>query len=335
MVKGWSGGKRGWVRRGLRLGALLLAVLAVALALLAFIPLRAAPLAYRPLPAMTFAQTVAAVEERIRLAPEEIRPECRGQMLQHGRPTERVFVLMHGLSNCPAQFRRFGELLYRRGHNVVIPRLPYHGQRDRLTEEWKLLSAQQMLDSANNAVDVARNLGRKVTVVGLSVNGTVAAWLAQNRADVDRVVLIAPLLAPSGVPEAAITPLSRLVYRLPNRFMWWDPVKKAAAGGDNAYPRFPTHAIAQVLRISGEVLEQAASEAPRVRSILVVTTAVDTTISAPLVAALARRWRDHGGQVRTYEFPAAEHVGHDCIDPSQPDQKVGLVYPRLLSLLGA
>jgi pimeloyl-ACP methyl ester carboxylesterase len=181
---------------------------------------------------------------------------------------------------------------------------------------------------------VARNLGEKVTVIGLSINATVAGWLAQNRPDVDQAVLLAPFLAPRGVPGAALAPLSRLIHRLPNRFLWWDPVKKAAGGGENAYPRFPTHAIAQVLRISSEVLDQAERSGPACGGVLTVTTAADETVNNELTTELLRHWERHApGKVRRYEFPAELGVGHDFIDPSQPYAKVETVYPKLLELI--
>src|SRR4051812_20493780 len=106
-----------WLRRILVGAGAVVGVMALILGGLAYIPMGEKPLAYHPLPEMTYAQTVAAVRERIRIVPPEIRGECRGMMLEHGHVTERAFVLMHGLSNCPVQFRRFGEQLYRRGYN--------------------------------------------------------------------------------------------------------------------------------------------------------------------------------------------------------------------------
>ena len=95
-----------------------------------------------------------------------------------------------------------------------------------MTDKLGAFTAQAMLDSAGEAVTLARGLGRRVTVAGLSINGTTAAWIAQNRADVDRVVLLAPFIAPFGLPQWAISPLSNLLVRLPNAFFWWDSTKK-------------------------------------------------------------------------------------------------------------
>jgi carboxylesterase len=323
------------LRRILAWGAAILGALALILAGLAYIPVGEKPLAYHPLPHLTYAQTVAAVRERIRMVSPEIRGECRGMMLEHGRVTERAFVLMHGLSNCPAQFRRFGELLYRRGYNVVILRLPFHGERNKLTRDWERLTAQMMLDAANNAVDVAGHLGKRVTVIGLSVNAVVGAWLAQNRADLDEVALFAPFLAPKWFRSPQVGPMGRLILRLPNRFLWWDEQKKANLGG-TAYPRYPSHAIGQVMRISAEVLDQAALAPPECARILLVTTACDEAANAHLTDLLMTRWRRRAPEkLRAYEFPRELNVGHDFIDPTQPYQRIDVVYPKLLSLLGA
>jgi pimeloyl-ACP methyl ester carboxylesterase len=324
--------KHRW-RRALRVLAAVLLAGVGGLLLLAYWPLPHPSLTDAPEPRPTFAQAVAALTAEARQTPQSIQPECRPELLHHGHPTAQVFVLLHGLSNCPAQFHAFGKLLYQRGANVVIPRLPYHGERDRMTEAWQALAARMMLDSANRAIDQARGLGERVTVIGISINGTVAAWLAQNRADVDEAVLLAPFLAPKGLPEALVLPAARLIHRLPNRFLWWDPKQKAQMGG-HAYPRFPTHVIAEVMDLGDAVLEASKTAPPKCGSILVVTTAADKTASLPLVRRLVERWRRHRPEaVRVYEFPASQRFDHDFIDPESPTQQVAMVYPKLLELL--
>lgn len=306
-----------------------------AILLLAFWPMQRLSLAYTPLPRLSFHKAVEQLEQADRDASPGLQAECGTQLLHHGHPTERVFVLLHGLSNCPAQFRALGELLFQRGANVVIPRLPFHGEKDRMTEDWKGITAQMMLDTANQAVDRAHSLGRRVTVSGISVNATIAAWLAQERPDIDQVVLLAPFLAPKDLPDWALGPAARLIQRLPNRFFWWDRKKKAGDLRGHAYPRFPSHAVAQTMRVSRELLEAARTRAPRCRSLLVVTTASDESASPSLTRMLVSRWRRLRPEAaRTYEFPREERIDHDFIDPSSATQRVDLVYPRLLALLG-
>jgi carboxylesterase len=322
------------LRRGLRGLAAAAASLIALLLLLAYWPEPPVPEAHRPPVPASYAETVARLQAGLGQASPEIEPACQDGLLLHGHRTERVFVLMHGFTNCPAQFRQFGELLFRRGHNVLIPRLPFHGERDRLTNDPARLTAPALLRAANEAVDHARSLGRRVTVVGLSINGTVAVSLAVHRDDLDQVVLLAPFLAPVGTPEWAVAPVARLVGRLPNSWQWWDPKTKDRGGNGYSYPRFSTHALAEVLRLSAEVLDQARASGPRCGSVLVVTTGADRNADAALTRTLVARWRRRRPEaVRTYEFPAAEHVDHDFIDPTSAVQRISLVYPKLLSLL--
>ncbi len=265
----------------------------------------------------------------------EVSEECRGRVFDHGRKTPVVVVLMHGLTNCPKQFAVFGELAFERGANVIIPRTPYHGYADRMTKDLALLDAQSMLDVANRAVDLARGLGERVVVVGLSVNGVTAGWLAQNRSDVDQAVLMSPFFAPHGVAERWVGPLARTLYRLPNLFPWWDPVaKERLEGSDVSYPRFSTHAIAQVMRMGLDVFRDANRESPAAGRITVVTSGADTAISAGAVEEVVEIWREGGATVDEKRFPKDLGVPHDSIDPLQPGAQTDVVYPVLLDLIG-
>ncbi|MEI8313330.1 MAG: alpha/beta fold hydrolase, partial [Verrucomicrobiota bacterium] len=253
----------------------------------------------------------------------------------HEAPTEHVYVLLHGLTNSPEQFDKLGRILFERGHNVVIPRTPGHGDADLMTDALSVFTAKAMLDYANLAITLARPLGRHLTVAGLSINGATTAWVAQNRGDVDRAVLLAPFFAPRGLPQFAIRPLSRLLIRLPNVFLWWDPVHKDQFFADShAYPRFSTRSIGETMWLGAAVFDESKKSTPACGSILIVTTASDLAASNAATARLAANWLEHRpGSVAAYEFPASENVPHDFIDPSQSDQRVDIVYPRLIEML--
>lgn len=309
-------------------------MLVVLLIAMAYIPMPAPSLRFIRASPRGYSQVVAEIETENRQASPSILPECASTLLLHGRKTERVYVLLHGFSNCPGQFRAFGEQLHAGGANVYLPRLPLHGEKDRMTTALRDLKPEQMIDAVSRAVDVAHGLGRRVTVVGLSVSATAAAWVGQHRSDVDQVVLLAPFLAPKGVPGWGLAPVMRLTLRLPNRFLWWDSARKSEDFHGRAYPRFPTHAVAQMMRIGDVVLSQAASEPPACRKLLFVLTEVDATASLPLARHLADQWeRRRPGSVVTYEFPASENVNHDFIDPAHPHANTAHVYPKLLALL--
>jgi pimeloyl-ACP methyl ester carboxylesterase len=321
------------VRRILLIGS---ALGAGALLLVLFLPVSHKPFVYHPsVKLLPYDEAVREIQALIAGSPANVRPECAIQLLEHGRPTEQVFVLMHGLSNCPAQFAELGRLLFERGHNVVIPRIPYHGEQDRLATDWARLTAGEMLDAGNQAVDLARSLGNKITAAGLSINGATVAWMAQNRSDLDRAVLLAPFLAPAGLPDWTLTSIERLLLRLPNMFFWWDPkLKENLQGPPYAYPRFPTRVIGETMLLGREVLRESRSQSPRSASILIVTSASDTAANNRVTSELVANWqRLRQGGIETFEFPAADKVPHDFIDPNQPNQKTALVYPKIIELL--
>jgi carboxylesterase len=124
----------------------------------------------------------------------ELNPVCHSILLTHGQRTERAVVFFHGYTNCPEQFRQLGQVFFELGYNGLIARLPRHGLADRKVENLLHLKAEELRDCADTSVDIACGLGRKVYVDGLSAGGMLSAWIAQNRSEVTRVMLIAPAL---------------------------------------------------------------------------------------------------------------------------------------------
>lgn len=274
------------------------------------------------------------MDDLVRATPSSVREACHPLLLEHGRPTEKVFVLLHGLSNCPAQYAVLARELFDRGHNVVVPRIPYHGEIDLMSSEWGKMTAEGMLESANEAVWIARGLGGRVIVAGLSVNGVTAAWMAQNRSDLDRVVLLAPFFAPAGLPEWGTKPLARLLLRLPNVFLWWNfQLRQDLPRPPYAYPRFPTRAIGETMWLGAEVVREARAAPPQTNDIVVITTASDVAADNTATARLVREWQRHNPSVIAFEIPLELAVPHDMIDPHQLDQRTDLVYPHLIKLL--
>jgi len=243
-------------------------------------------------------------------------------------------VLLHGLTNCPEQFRVLGERLYQRGANVYIPRLPEHGLADRMTTALARLDARAMCRATDEAVDIGCGLGDSVIVVGLSIGGVMAAWAAQERADVTRAVPIAPLHGLARAPGALTGPAMNLLLLLPNQFVWWDEVAKAEVRGPkHVYPRFSTRATGETVLLGASLEAEARRAPPAAHSIVVITVGGDVAVDNPAVARLAQVWRSHGARVTTYEFPAALHLNHDIIDPEQVGGNPALVYPVLLDLI--
>ena len=255
-------------------------------------------------------------------------------VLTHGYQTERVFVLLHGLTNAPRQFRELGGKLFATGANVVIPRLAHHGLADRMTDAHAAMTAQDLIDYAQYGVDLAQGLGRNVTVVGLSVSGISAAWLAQNRDDIDEVFLLAPFFAPAVIPDPLTPAFASALTRLPNRMMWWDPrVRENLPGPPYNYPRFPTRALGEALRLG---LNTAQSDRKlRVDKLGVILTEKDRAVNNARTHRLVEQWRTASPdtEIFLHEFPASENIPHDFIDPLQPDARTDKVNDLLVEWL--
>jgi len=325
-----------WWKKIVLLICLLILAFVGFLAWLAFSPQHLPPLVLESNPMENFAEAASKVEALKALAAPDVLPECHATVFDHGKKTERVYVLMHGLTNCPAQFTEFAKLLHATGANVLIPRLPYHGYIEDLDYRQQEMTAQGMLDGAGFAVDLAHGYGEKITLVGLSVNGTTVAWLAQMRDDVDTAMIIAPFFAPAGVPSRWVAPLSRVITRLPNRLIWWDPVAQTDIDRPaHAYARFATHPIAAVMQLGRDVFKRAESGVPpKAKRIIFVTSEADIAINLDLVDELAADWEKSApGRMTHHIFPAAANIPHDCIDPAQTGADLAFVYPRLLSWL--
>jgi alpha-beta hydrolase superfamily lysophospholipase len=316
-----------------RILAVLLALLALA-AVVLLRPVGTGRFPSHPHPATGYVDALRRAAAVAARDDASIAPECRTLLLAHGARAARAVVLLHGLTNCPEQFRALGESLYARGANVYVPRLPEHGYADRMTTALARLGARAMCQATDEAVDIGCGLGDSVIVVGLSIGGVMAAWAAQERAEVIRAVPIAPLHGFAQAPGALTGPAMNLLLALPNQFVWWNGREKAGLRGPKqVYPRFSTRSAAETVLLGASVEAEARRAPPAARSIVIITVGGDIAVDNAAVARLARVWRSHGAPVTTYEFPAALHLNHDIIDAGQIGGNPALVYPVLLDLI--
>src|SRR5262245_57149729 len=312
-----------------------LALLVIAFAWLTS-PLPRHGLVADPHPAGSYGEALRMIDSLRAAESSAISHECGTRLLTHGGPTRHVVVLLHGLTNCPAQFDSLGRIAFARGANVLIPRLPGHGFADRMTDALARADAVELRAFTDRVLDAAQGLGDSVTVAGLSVGGALTAWAAQERADVDRAVLIAPML---GVAKArgGWTPIvARLAGVLPNTFIWWDSRRKQELPGPrHVYPRFATRSVAATLRLGWLACEEAHKKAPVCRSLVMVTVGGDLAVDNGLCADMAAAWHRAGSQDGvTYEFPAALRLNHDVVDPEQQGANPSITYPVLSRFIG-
>src|SRR5690348_11177084 len=140
-----------------------------------FLPLTPRGLGSHPHPARNYAAALDSVAALGRADGPDIAKECRSALYEHGRRVGNVVLVFHGLTNCPAQFDSLARIAYARGANVYVPRLPRHGFANRMTDELGKSDARELVQFADRACDAASGLGDTLTVVGLSVGGTLAA----------------------------------------------------------------------------------------------------------------------------------------------------------------
>jgi alpha-beta hydrolase superfamily lysophospholipase len=274
------------------------------------------------------------IEQLRSLDDDSIHPLSRTRHWTHGEKTSRAVLYLHGYTDSIQQFSQLGEMFYKRGFNVFAPRLPYHGYKDRLNHEHCRLTAPEMLEWANAATDIARGLGDCVTVMGLSLGGVLATWVAEQRGDVDRVLIIAPAFGTSMIPRSLTTPAASIAKRLPNRFIWWDPRVREQAGFEYTYPRFSTHTLAQAFLLGGQLLEQARAQPPAARSVWMITNANDFVVSNAICGEFVKAWHSHAtNQAHTYQYPRPLGIPHDIMDPADPGVKPEVVYPPLINIV--
>ena len=257
----------------------------------------------------------------------------RTLLLLHGEVRPRAVLLFHGFTSSPKQFQRYARALFERGHNVIVPRLPHHGRQDRLTEALSGITQERLRAFSSESLDAARTLGERVTVAGFSAGGTLALGLAQ-REEFDRAVAIAPFFGAAVIPRPLMNGICTLLLRLPNRFLWWDPVRRERQMPEHGYPRYPTHALARLYRFSRDIVDGAATAPPKAREVIVVMNAGEASVSNAATRDLVARWRRTGAHVEQRVLRAMP-PSHDIIEPERRGDLAERVFPAILDAIDA
>ena len=319
------------LKRSLAIWVLLIAGLVAALV---FLPVSTDGLGPNPDPTATYEAAMARFDADKASETTPLNPLCSPQLLGHGSRTDKVVVLIHGVSSCPQAFVDFAPLLFERGHNVLVMRLPQNGFADRATDALGDMTAEELAEFGDTSVDIATGLGEEVVVLGISAGGTVASWAAQNRADVDRAVLLAPFLGLSGFGTAFNKVLMRAMLLLPDFPIWKDPaLREDFVGMPHAYQLQSTRGTGEIMRLALAVFRQAMAGAPAAGSIAVVTNDADTAVSNEVTDDLVAIWRDAGADPTTYVFAADHGLGHELIDPLEPGADPALTYPVIIDII--
>ena len=100
-------------------------------------------------------------------------------------------LLIHGFTGQPFTMRPLAQAFFAEGFRVELPRLPGHGTSVEDLEsyrfaDWKALVEERYLDLQQSC--------EHVVVVGLSMGGTLACWLAEHHREIAGLILINPLI---------------------------------------------------------------------------------------------------------------------------------------------
>lgn len=309
-------------------GLAALAIIAGALILTATVSPRTSDLASHAQAMSTYESAAAAISRRQQADALVAARRAQSIFLGHGGRTPTAVLLLHGYTNSPEQFDSLARMLYREGDNVYVPRLPHHAELVHGSAALSRLTAEDLRAAADSAVDVVEGLGDTVVVVGLSLGGTMAEWIAQYRRGARRVIMVAPLMGLAHVPVTLDVPLMNLAIRLPN--------VKRVDESDSEPDRtlgWSSHSVGQILRFGLAVERASVDTTPANGEMDVLLNGHDHTISAHPVFAVDRHWRAHGATVHEYEISANLLLPHDVIDPRQPVRRLDVVYPVLEDLI--
>jgi pimeloyl-ACP methyl ester carboxylesterase len=317
-----------WLRILIWLGIALLAILAILL-MIGLWPAPTRGLQPDPNPTASHDEAVARFNEVVENEKQGVKESGQSILMTHGAPTDDVYVLVHGVTNAPREFQEFGKMLHEQGANVLLMRMPHHGMKSSDIRELGKLTPQQLREYADTAIDIAAGLGDNVTVIGLSGGATVASWMAQNREEVDRAVLISPFIGILQVPSFLDPFVANLLARLPEIVI----PDEGEPEREWVYMGFESRGSDAFLQLGQFVVHQAEKEPPQARQILVLTTASDDVADNHWAKKLAEQWSAHGAEVATHEFPKSEKVPHASIDPSAGERVRNLVYGTMLKWL--
>lgn len=315
------------------LAGLLVAVLILAVLLLS--PLLDARPDSQPDATQSYEEGMRRAADLLARDGDDINPRCRSQVLDQGARTERAVVLLHGYTNCPEQFGVIAAAYAAAGYNVVVPRLPAHGEADRMTRALSDLTLQDIAQAGDEAVDIAAGLGGDVVVVGLSGGGTLAGWLAAERDEVTEAVLIAPLVVPRTLPRATVGPVARVTRFAPDVYLWWDSAKQEQlVTPPYAYPRFSLRSLGAFLAL-GRAAQREPGRSGVLDRLTVVKNENDLAVSEAGVDSLGDVVGTAAAERVDHTFTENLAYRHDLVDPEGDNAaQIDGIYAVLGPLLG-
>jgi carboxylesterase len=211
-------------------------------------------------------------------------------------------LVLHGFTGNPTAVRPLAERLAAVGHRVELPRLPGHGTT------WRDLATTRWDDWAGEADAAFDRLGVwPRAIVGLSMGGTLALHLAQQRPhDVAALVVVNPTVTFRHPLRPALGLLRRVVPTFPG--VGNDIARPGA--DEHPYPRVPLRAAASLF----DAQDMVRARLDRVTApTLVLTSRTDHTVDPAdsvivmrglTAATTAQVWLERSFHVATLDYDA-------------------------------
>jgi pimeloyl-ACP methyl ester carboxylesterase len=289
-----------------------------------------------PLPIHDFEEANRQIAAIQYLEDETLSTQGRTKFLSHGKRTEKAVLWLHGLTSAPQQFARLGQECFELGCNVLIPRVPHHGVNSRISTETRKLTSVELARFCDHVLDITCGLGDRVIVGGLSMGGNLTAWLAQQRQEIDKALIIAPALAFHFLPAPLFCPASRLALLLPDFMHWWDAKKKAEGGLNWEYAWFSVHGLAHVIRMGCVFRSLARRQLSAAREIWLILNENDESVDSEDVRAMSRAWKiAKTDRFHTFTFPKSAGLFHNLIttDNEHAQMNIRIAHPEIMKII--
>jgi carboxylesterase len=147
----------------------------------------------------TMARARAAVATRLTLRPDGIVVGAAPiDLVADG---SAAVLMLHGFGDTPQTLEYLAQAVHTHGWTVRVPLLPGHGRR---LDDFAASGAESWIDHARSEVESLRSRYETVSIVGLSMGGSLATILAAESPDIAALVLLAPYLSmPTRLRRAA------------------------------------------------------------------------------------------------------------------------------------
>jgi len=132
---------------------------------------------------------VQSKEEKI----QDIKPDNQSQFIwvNESEKTDFSVLYLHGYGASHGECQPILENFANRfGCNTYLHRLELHGLND--DDAFENLSPKIMVESAKEAVAIAKNIGHKLIIISTSTGSTLATYLAANDPAIEALIMTAP-----------------------------------------------------------------------------------------------------------------------------------------------